>query len=52
MFAWESADTGDEVTPRWALLTILTLKTCGLVPIAKYISADIAYAVRTTGWLL
>jgi len=46
MFAWESADTGDEVTPRWVpgpqgeeLVRIW----CG--DIELHISADVAYAV-------
>jgi beta-phosphoglucomutase len=46
MFAWESADTGDEVTPRWVpggkgqeLVRIW----CG--DIEHHISADVAYAV-------
>jgi kojibiose phosphorylase len=53
MFAWESADTGDEVTPRWVpgRDSDLTRIWCG--DIELHITADVAYAVwqywRTTG---
>ncbi len=46
MFAWESADTGDEVTPRWvpdAQGGDLIRIWCG--DIELHISADVAYAV-------
>jgi trehalose/maltose hydrolase-like predicted phosphorylase len=49
MYAWESADTGDEVTPRWvpgprgeSLVRIW----CG--DIELHITTDVAYAVRHT----
>ena len=45
MFAWESADSGDEVTPRWvpAQDGDLTRIWCG--DIELHITADVAYAV-------
>lgn len=60
MFAWESADTGDEVTPRWvpdAEGKELVRIWCG--DIELHITSDIAYAVwqywKATGdeqWML
>jgi len=45
MYAWESADTGDETTPRWVPGPDgeLTRIWCG--DIEQHISADVAYAV-------
>jgi beta-phosphoglucomutase len=46
MFAWESADSGDEVTPRWVPTSDgadLVRIWCG--DIELHISADVAYAV-------
>lgn len=46
MFAWESADTGDEVTPRWlpdSQGQELVRIWCG--DIEHHITADVAYAV-------
>jgi kojibiose phosphorylase len=46
MFAWESADTGDEVTPKWVpdpLGEELVRIWCGDTEI--HISADVAYAI-------
>ena len=54
MFAWESADTGDEVTPRWVPSphgADLVRIWCG--DIELHITADVAYAIwnywRATG---
>jgi kojibiose phosphorylase len=46
MYAWESADTGDEVTPRWIPVLYeqeLVRIWCG--DIELHITADVAYAV-------
>ena len=47
MFAWESADTGDEVTPRWALPNQPYGQEVRIWcrDLEIHISADIAYAV-------
>ena len=47
MFAWESADTGDEVTPRWALPNDPYAEDVRIWCRDReiHISADIAYAV-------
>ena len=47
MFAWESADTGDEVTPRWALPNQPYGEEIRIWcrDLEIHISADIAYAV-------
>lgn len=46
MYAWESADTGEETTPKWGGLDLKTRKPiriwCG--ELEQHISADIAYA--------
>jgi trehalose/maltose hydrolase-like predicted phosphorylase len=44
MYAWESADTGDETTPTWAQHLGQEIRIwCG--DIEQHISADVAYAV-------
>ena len=47
MFAWESADTGDETTPTVGAIDFRTKKPipilCG--EIEQHITADIAYAI-------
>lgn len=47
MFAWESADTGDEMTPRWSLLNDPYAESVRIWCRDReiHISADIAYAV-------
>lgn len=47
MFAWESADTGDEMTPRWSLLSDPYAESVRIWVRDReiHISADIAYAV-------
>lgn len=47
MFAWESADTGDEVTPRWALPTDPYASDIRIWCRDReiHISADVAYAI-------
>ncbi|MBW4564073.1 MAG: beta-phosphoglucomutase [Mojavia pulchra JT2-VF2] len=45
MFAWESADTGDEVTPRWVPDANGGLVRIWCGDIEVHITADIAYAV-------
>jgi trehalose/maltose hydrolase-like predicted phosphorylase len=45
MYAWESADTGDETTPQWITHFGQQIRVlCG--DIEQHISADVAYAVR------
>ncbi|MGX1900071.1 putative glycosyl hydrolase [Thermolongibacillus altinsuensis] len=47
MYPWESAFTGDEVTPEWGAVDIVTGKAtkiwCGFIE--QHITSDIAYAV-------
>ena len=45
MFAWESASTGDEVTPRWVNGTDGELVRIWCGDIEQHINSDIAYAV-------
>jgi len=53
MFAWESADTGDETTPRWGYASDGEPVRIWCGDIEHHISADVAYAVhqywRVTG---
>jgi len=53
MFAWESADSGDETTPRWMYVPDGELVRIWCGDIEHHISADVAYAVfqywRVTG---
>jgi len=53
MYAWESADTGDETTPRWVSGPDGELIRIWCGDIEHHISADVAYAVmqywQTTG---
>ena len=52
-FAWESASTGEENTPRWVPLPDGTLVRIWTGDIEHHITADVAYAIyhywRTTG---
>ena len=47
MFAWESAETGDEVTPRWSLRSDFYAEDIRIWCRDReiHISADIAYAI-------
>jgi kojibiose phosphorylase len=45
MYAWESADTGDETTPRWVPGPDGELVRIWCGDIEQHISADVAYAV-------
>jgi kojibiose phosphorylase len=45
MFAWESASTGDEVTPRWVFAEDGTPVRIWCGDIELHINADVAYAV-------
>lgn len=49
MYAWESADTGDEVTPVWGAVDIVTGERTKIWSgfIEQHITADIAYAIWT-----
>ncbi|NJL62632.1 MAG: glycoside hydrolase family 65 protein, partial [Methylacidiphilales bacterium] len=53
MYAWESADTGDEVTPRWVESSTGELIRIWCGDIEVHINADVAYGVwqywQTTG---
>lgn len=53
MYAWESADTGDETTPRWVPIRNGDLVRIWCGDIEDHITADVAYAViqywRVTG---
>jgi kojibiose phosphorylase len=53
MFAWESADTGDETTPRWGYASDGEPVRIWCGDIEHHISADVAYAMhqywRVTG---
>ncbi len=46
MFAWESADTGDETTPRWGYAFDGEPVRIWCGDIEHHISADVAYAVQ------
>ena len=46
MFAWESADTGEEVTPEWHKDLDGTIKKISTGQIEHHITADIAFAVH------
>lgn len=45
LYAWESADTGEEVTPSWALTPVGEVIPVLTGMQAHHISADVAYAV-------
>ncbi|MGB9776884.1 MAG: beta-phosphoglucomutase [Anaerolineae bacterium] len=45
MYAWESADTGDETTPRWVPVRNGDLVRIWCGDIEDHITADVAYAV-------
>ncbi len=45
MYAWESADTGDETTPRWVPVQDGDLVRIWCGDIEDHITADVAYAV-------
>ena len=49
MFAWESADSGDETTPRWGYASGGEPVRIWCGDIEHHISADVAYAVHEYG---
>lgn len=46
MFAWESAATGEEVTPAWVIGSDQELVRIWCGEIEQHITADVAYAIR------